>query len=425
MIKITALSDRDSSPVQGGIDADRGNLYFQLMRRRRRFYEPIIKIVVLGTRGFPHVQGGIEVHCENLYPQLAKKGYEVIVLTRKPYVNLNIGIYKGIKLIPLPCPKNKFLETFLHTLIGVIVAKKFSPDILHIHAIGPSLFTPIARLLGLKVVMTNHGPDYQRKKWGKLAKVILKLSEKSGSTWANDIICVSEAIAYHVKRKYNRYVNIIPNGVTIPKSMQSGTTLEKYALTKGLYILSVGRFVPEKGFHDLVEAFNQISTSNGQSLEYNWKLVIVGCADHEDRYSVHLKKKADKNNNIILTGFLTGEPLQELYSHAGLFVIPSYYEGLPIVLLEAMSYGLSCIASDIPANKNVELSANRFFKAGDVKGITEKIQEYLAKPLCEEEKRGQIAMIAERYNWDTIANKTANVYKGVIRDKRSVTTKYL
>lgn len=420
MIKITALGDRDSSPVQEGIETDRVNLYFQLIRRRRRkkLDEPEIKIVVLGTRGFPHVQGGIEAHCENLYPQLVKKGYEIIVLTRKPYVNPDIGIYKGIKLIPLPCPKNKFLETFLHTFIGVLVAKKFSPDILHIHAIGPSLFTPLARFLGLKVIMTNHGPDYQRKKWGKLARCVLKLSEKSGSTWANDIICISETIAHHVKRKYNRYVNIIPNGVTITKIAQSSATLRNYALTKGRYILSVGRFVPEKGFHDLIEAFNRISTSIGQSPGNTWKLVIIGCADHEDRYSIRLKDQADKNNNIILTGFLTGEPLQEFYSHAGLFVIPSYYEGLPIVLLEAMSYGLSCIASDISANKNVELSENRFFKAGDVKGLAEKIQEYLDKPLCEEEKKEQITMIAERYNWDTIANKTANVYKGIMNGKR-------
>ena len=146
----------------------------------------------------------------------------------------------------------------------------------------------------------------------------------------------------------------------------------------------------------------------------DWKLVIVGKADHEDRYSRGLKEKADKNKNIILTGFLTGKPLQELYSHAGLFVLPSYYEGLPIVLLEAMSYGLSSIASDIPANRNVGLNDDRFFKPGDVNEIAAKIEEFINKPFKEEERKRQIYMITEQYNWGRIAEDTLKVYKAVV-----------
>ena len=380
-----------------------------------------MKIAVLGTRGFPNVQGGVEAHCENLYPCFIKRGCEVVVFTRKPYANFDIDFYKGVKLIPLFCPTNKFLESFLHTFYGVFVAKKVRPDILHIHGIGPSLFIPVARLLGLKVIMTNHGPDYQRKKWGKLAKVILKLGERLGSKWANGIICISESIAEGIRNKYKREVIVIPNGVTIPQILESEDALEKYGLEGGKYILAVGRFVPEKGFHDLIDAFNNFQTRNSkhetlnsQRSTKNWKLVIVGRADHEDKYSLGLKEKARENSNVILTGFLTGEPLQELYSHAGLFVIPSYYEGLPIVLLEAMSYGLSCIASDIPANRNVELSEERFFKAGDVKALAIKIKEFVDKPLTGEEKRRQIGMIAERYDWEKIARKTMEVYGKVL-----------
>ena len=146
----------------------------------------------------------------------------------------------------------------------------------------------------------------------------------------------------------------------------------------------------------------------------DWKLVIVGKADHEDKYSRSLKKKAENNKNIILTGFLTGKPLRELYSHAGLFVLPSYYEGLPIVLLEAMSYGLSCIASDIPANRNVGLDDDRFFKPGDVNAIAAKIEEFINKPFKEEERERQIYMITEQYNWGKIAEDTLKVYKSVI-----------
>lgn len=180
------------------------------------------------------------------------------------------------------------------------------------------------------------------------------------------------------------------------------------------YILAVGRFVPEKGFHDLVDAFNNSQIQNSQRTTDNWKLVIVGRADHEDKYSLGLKEKAGKNSNVVLTGFLTGEPLQELYSHAGLFVLPSYHEGLPIVLLEAMSYGLSCIASDISANRNVELSEERFFKAGNIKALVGKIKEFLDKPLTVEEKKRQIRMIAERYDWKKIAEETLKVYDKVL-----------
>ena len=372
-----------------------------------------LKIAVLGTRGFPNVQGGIETHCENLYPQLVEKGCAVIVFTRKPYVNLNISMYKGVGLIPLSCPKHKFIETFYHTFIGVFAARRHSPDILHIHAIGPSLMAPIARLLGLKVVITHHGPDYERKKWGKLPKMVLKLGERLGCKWANGIIAISKTIEEQVKNKYDRAVTVIPNGVIIPEIIQSNTTLEKYGLITGKYILSVGRFVPEKGFHDLIGAFSRLITYDAKLKADNWKLVIIGKADHEDKYSLGLKEKASLNSSIILTGFLTGEPLQELYSHAGLFVLPSYYEGLPIVLLEALSYGLSCIASDIPANREVGLEDDRFFCAGDIETLVSIIKEFIHKPMGVEEKIAQRNRIAGKYDWAKIADKTKEVYAAV------------
>lgn len=144
-----------------------------------------------------------------------------------------------------------------------------------------------------------------------------------------------------------------------------------------------------------------------------WKLVIAGKADHEDKYSRELEKKAKASPNIILTGFITGKPLQELYSHAGLFVLPSYYEGLPIALLEAMSYGLSCIVSDIPANKEVGLSEERYFKAGDIEGLSSKIKEFAAKPMTEEQKSRQIALLKEKYDWNKIAEETLKVYQEI------------
>lgn len=367
----------------------------------------MIKIVVAGTRGFPGVQGGVETHCENLYPQLVKLGCEITVFTREPYVDINRDIYSGIRLIPLSCPRNKFLEAIVHTFKCVLKARSLSPDILHIHAVGPSLFVPLARVFGMKVVVTNHGPDYERKKWPLPAKVFLRFCERLGVTFANKIIAIAKNISDDLKRNYNKRSDVIPNGVDIPEVAEGVDCLKKFKLQKEKYILAVGRFVPEKGFDDLIDAF-----SKG---EYDqWKLVIVGDSDHEDRYSRELKEKAGKIENVILTGFLSGQPLQEVYSHAGIFVIPSSHEGLPIVLLEAMSYGLSCIASDIPANKNVKLDANRFYKVGDVDSMSEKIQEYIDKPWSETDRNDQIAMIADEYNWSKIADQTLKVYRSVL-----------
>jgi len=363
-----------------------------------------MKIVVLGTRGFPKVQGGIETHCENLYPRLVNLGCEVIVISRAPYVGEKEYVYKGVTIRPTTCPKQKFLETFIHTRNGVREAKRLNPDIVHIHAVGPSLFVPAIKRLGIKVVMTHHGPDYNRAKWNMLAKAVLRKGEENGCRNADAVISISREIAGSIEKKFGRKTEVIPNGVVIPERLRTDAALKSYGLEKGRYILAVGRFVPEKGLHDLIKA----------TVPEGWKLVIAGKADHEDRYSRELKEAAGKNENIVLTGFITGIPLQELYSHAGLFVLPSYYEGLPIVLLEAMSYGLSCVVSDIPANREVALADGRYFKAGDIAGMSAKIREYAEKPMSEEEKSRQIQVIREKYDWDNIARETLEVYKKVI-----------
>lgn len=369
--------------------------------------KPLIKIAVLGTRGFPGVQGGVETHCEMLYTQLAEHGCEITVFTRVPYVDSEPRSYKGVSLIPLRGPGNKYLEAVVHTFKGVLYARRLKPDILHIHAIGPSLFAPLARLLGMKVVVTTQGPDYERKKWNAFAKLFLKLCERMGMSFADEIIAVAENISCDIKRKYGRNTHVIPNGVDIPSILRTAGILEKFNLQQKRYILAVGRFVPEKGFDYLIDAFNSINIPD-------MKLVIAGSADHEDKYSRELRAKAEKNNNIVLTGFLTGRPLHELFAHARLFIMPSYYEGLPLALLEAMSYGLSCIVSDIPANRNVALSEDRFFRAGDTEELADRIREYAGKPWGDEEIKEQVAAIAEKYSWGKIAERTLEVYRAAL-----------
>ena len=369
-----------------------------------------MKIVVLGTRGFPRVQGGVETHCQNLYPPLVRQGCQIEVFTRKPYIQEPVDFYEGVKLTPLPCPKNKFLEAIVHTFQGVWKVRRLRPDVLHIHAIGPSLFVPMARLLGLKVVVTNHGPDYKRQKWPWFAKVFLKFCERMGTMFATEVITIADNIAADLRRKYGRDPVIIPNGVALPSPAEpSPALLEKYGLKKGGYVLAVGRLVPEKGLHDLIDAFEKAGLEN-------WKLVIAGGADHEDAYSVSLKDKAAKNPAVVLTGYLTGDILSHLYRGAGLFALPSYYEGLPIVLLEAMSYGLSCIVSDIPAHQNIELAKERFFAAGDATAMADKIRFFAGRPLTETERKEQLDLIARKYDWEKIAVQTLEVYRKVAKN---------
>lgn len=362
------------------------------------------------------MQGGVESHCENLYPGLVSRGCEVVVFTRKGYVDSHVNEYRGVSLIPLLCPRNKYLEAFIHTFFGIFAAKRVRPDILHIHAIGPSIFVPMARLLGFDVVMTHHGSDYQRKKWGIFAKLVLRFGEALGSIFANEIICISHYIADNVKNRYGRSSFVIPNGLEPPLITDTYDILSKHSLKKGKYVLAVGRFVPEKGLDCLVEAFDKIISSRGskdreQIVKEGWKLVIVGGADHKDRYSFSLRERVAQCPRIVLAGILSGRPLHELYSHAGLFVLPSYYEGMPIALLEAMGYGLSCIVSDIPANKNLGLPAKRYFRVGDADYLASKILEFILAPMTPAEIQDQRNMVIKNYNWDDIAARTYEVYK--------------
>ena len=350
------------------------------------------------------MQGGVESHCQQLYPRLAGKGCEITVFTRNPYVDPRITTYEDVNLVALDCSKSKHFEAIVHTLKGILRARKLKPALLHIHSIGPSILVPLARIMGLKVVMTNHGPDYNRDKWGLFAKTLLRLGERWGSRWSNEVICISNPIADDVKDRYGRDSNIIPNGVEIPRITGSGDVLRRFSLTKSAYILAVGRFVPEKGFGDLIEAFNMARLKE-------WKLVIAGRADHESECSREIKEKAEKNGNIVLTGFLSGKPLGELYSHAGLFVLPSYHEGLPIVLLEAMSYGLLCLASDISANRCVGLPDENYFTVGDIDQLSGKLRGFVKKPLSVEQRTSQVEMLRREYNWDAIAQKTLDVYR--------------
>lgn len=363
-----------------------------------------LHVMMLGLRGFPNVQGGVETHAEHLAPLLVKLGCNLEVIVRSPYQNTeNAKQWNGVMFTKIWAPKLSSLEAIVHTFLGVMYAAIKRPDVLHIHAIGPALFTPFARLCGLKVVVTHHGPDYNRQKWGVFARNILLLGEWLGMKFANSRIVISTGIRDTVSNKFTKQSALIHNGVVLPNLNVSTTYLEQFGLEKNKYIVLVSRLVPEKRHLDLINAFNLAQLNN-------YKLVFVGASDHPDTYATSVINAARLNPNIVLTGFQTGEALQSLYAHAGLFVLPSSHEGLSISLLEALSYGLPVLASDIPANLEVGLNPNCYFELGNIEQLARLLIQNTGSPATEEARAQLRKWIVSHYNWPRIAEKTYSEY---------------
>lgn len=362
-----------------------------------------MKIFVTGTRGIPNIPGGVEKHCQELYPLIIKYGHEVILATRTPYVSQKEPSWQGVKLCHIFAPRKKSLEAIIHTFLAVLKARLLNVDLIHIHAVGPGLMVPLARMLGLRVVVTNHGPDYDREKWGRVAKAMLRMGEYLGGKYANEVIVISSVIADNIEKRCGRKSNLIYNGVPLPAASEDTSFLSMLSINPRKYVLAVARFVPEKGLHDLIAAFLE--------LDGDYQLVIAGDADHETPYSASLKALAAKDDRIILTGYITGTPLHQIFTHARLFVLPSSHEGLPIALLEAMSYELPVLVSDIPANKEVNLESYRYFKCGDREALKSQMKVLLDMGLPDEERTRYRQMLNMKYNWQNIAEQTVAVYE--------------
>lgn len=367
-----------------------------------------LKVMFLGLRGFPGVQGGVETHAEHLCPLLVRLGCEVTVLTRSPYQPKNIGSeWQGVTFVSLWAPKSKGLEAIVHSFLGVLYAAIKRPDILHIQAIGPGIMTLFARILGLRVVVTHHGPDYARQKWGRFARWVLQTGEFLGMRFANQRIVISEVIRKLVLSKHHVDSELIPNGVALPNLPLPSSTLAKFALEPEHYVLLVSRFVPEKRHLDLIEAFRQASIPG-------WKLAIVGQSDHPDQYVNDVLNAAQACPGVVCTGFQSGQALKELYAHAGLFVLPSSHEGLPIALLEALSYGLPVLASDIPANLELGLNPEHYFPLGQIDILAERLSAFSKIPINDVSRNQRRSWVIQRYDWSTIAQLTYHVYTSVL-----------
>lgn len=361
-----------------------------------------MKIGVIGSRGFPDVQGGIETHCLELYTRIAKlEGNYVTVYRRKPYLNERNrnAKYKNIRFIDYSVPRSKFFETFLHSFLATVHALFQKYDIVHYHNTGPGFFIPILKLSRAKVVFTYHNVSYTQKKWNPAAKKFLSLSEQISMNNSDYIIFISEVIKAEMIKKYHiRNSGVVFNGVCIPTKSTQSDYVDSLGLTRQKYIIAVGRFLEEKGFDYLIRAFRKTGIGD-------YKLVLAGDTDYPTDYSDRLKALA-RENNIILTGFIKGEKLNQLFTFARLFIMSSFEEGLPIALLEAMSYNIDVLVSDIPANLQIALDADDYFKVGDEEDLKLKI----LRKLSESKSRSFDEILSVKFNWDKIATETNNIY---------------
>lgn len=359
-----------------------------------------MKIFVLGTRGFPNIQGGAEKHCEQLYPFISEET-EIVVFRRKPYVKKDTPKrWKNISFVDLPSTKIKGVEALFHTFLSAIYTIFKRPDIAHIHNIGPGLMTPLLRLFGIKVVVTYHSPNYEHKKWNAIGRIILRIGESISLKFANAVIFVNKFQMVKLSPNGNNKMVYIPNGVVINNGESKSDKLKQWNLEPLSYILAVGRITPEKGFDLLISVHKELNPEK--------KLVIVGAVEAEKDYFASLK--LINNPNLLFLGYQSGESLKQLYQNAYLFVLSSYNEGFPLVLLEAMSYGKPILASDIPATHLIELNTEDYFKCGDKNDLAIKLQNKLNSP-----KETKCTYQLDDYRWDRVAQSTLDIYIKLIR----------
>lgn len=362
-------------------------------------------VIILGLRGIPHVQGGVEKHVEMLAAGLAARGWSVEVIGRSRYLPGNGShMWNGVRVTSLWAPQSSALEAIVHTFLGVWLAAWHRPDILHLHAVGPALMVPLARLLGATVVVTHHGYDYERQKWGRLARATLRLGEGLGMRLSHQRIAVSNEIATTMTSRYGVPVDFVPNGVAVARGPYETGILAAFSLQPKRYVLLAARLVPEKRQLDLIKAFARSGVSGVH-------LVLAGGAEFESPYVQQVKDLAQETPRVVLTGFQTGDKLAELFENAALFVLASSHEGMPIALLEAMAHGLPVLASDIAANRELDLPEADYFPLGDVDRLAAAIARKLAAPFSQSEKRAQSARVEGAYSWSSVVTKTLQIYQ--------------
>lgn len=370
------------------------------------------KICMLGHKRIPSREGGIEIVVEELSTRLVEQGHYVTCYNRrghhvsgKEHDGEELKEYKGVKLYPVFTIERKGLAAMTSSVFASIRAAFGKYDVVHYHAEGPCAMLWLPKLFGKRCIATIHGIDWSREKWhGGFASKYIKFGEKVAVKYADEIIVLSAGVQEYFMRVYGRETRFIPNGVNRPIIRPAHKIKERWGLEKDSYILFLGRLVPEKGLRYLVKAFENVKTYR--------KLVIAGGASDTDKFMQELRKLASGDDRVIFTGFVQGETLDELYSNAYIYVLPSDLEGMPLSLLEAMSYGNCCVVSNINECTEVVEDKAVVFRKSDVTDLREKLQS-----LCDDTeiilKYKDVAadFICEKYNWDDVVKQTMKLYR--------------
>ena len=373
------------------------------VQRRATGRRPV-DIMFIGLRSIGGGQGGVEKHVASLVEEYERRGIRTCVVVRSPYAAEDpphVGNSTWTKSIW--SPRKSSIEAIVHSLLATFYAGAVRPKVLHIHAVGPSLVAPLARLLGLRVVSTHHGQDYDREKWGTFAKFSLRVGERFQASFSNGRICVSSSLSEQLTDRYNTDFVYIPNAVRAPVSPVNFDALGQFGITAGKYIVNVSRLVPEKRQLDLIAAYKLLDRPD-------LKLVLVGGADHVSDYSEELHRVARATPGVVLTGFQQGDTLVQLIGGAAVFALPSSHEGMPIAALEAMSMHRPVVLSDIAPNLDLGLPDSAYHKVGSVESLAERLTETLASHAHEPIASQDWSAVLQFYDWSTVADQTLQVY---------------
>lgn len=370
-----------------------------------------LNIAMLGHKRIPSREGGIEIVVEELATRMVKQGHCVTCYNRgghhvcgKEFSEKRLLEYKGLKLKTVLTINKKGLAAVTSSIFGAICVAFRKYDVVHFHAEGPCFMLWLPKLFGKRCIATIHGLDHQRAKWGRFARFYIMMGEKCAVKKADEIIVLSQNVQEYFKVLYGRDTKFIPNGVNRPVIRPVNIIKDKFGLLESSYILFLGRLVPEKGIEYLIGAFKRVNTDK--------KLVIAGGSSDTKMFKNKLKILASDDDRIIFTGFVCGETLDELYSNAYLYVLPSDLEGMPLSLLEAMSYGNCCLVSNIDECASVVEDKAIIFEKSNVQDLTDKLQMICDNEDIVSKYRQQAAeYICKKYNWDDVCQKTLKLYR--------------
>lgn len=363
-----------------------------------------MKIAMIGHKRIPGREGGIEVVVEELTTRMVSKGHEVIAYNRKKKGNKKINSYNGVKIITVPTIEKKNTDAIVYSFLATIHALFGKYDVIHYHALGPSIMCFIPHLFKKRVIVTVHGLNYKTPKWRGLGEHIIRFAEKVVVKCADEIIVLSKEQQKYFANKYHRKTQFISNGTTLYEKIAPLNIKREWDLNENGYILFLSRVVPGKGLEHLLEAY--------RGIEVDLPLVIAGESTYVDEFYENIKRMACADSRVRLIGFVEGQVLQELYSNAKIFVFPSEAEGMPMCLLEALSYDIPCLVSDIPENVEVGKQYVRTFKVADVDDLRKKLNDCLSNidVLCT--NKSSRDYVRENYEWSKVVERTLRCYQG-------------